>query len=103
MKHSLVFVTASSLEEARKLQEALVKERLAACVKILPGVESCYTWKGKVEKAEEVLLLAETKSALLEKLFARVKELHSYEEPAIAAIPMDGCKGFLKWVDEVTK
>ena len=101
--YSLVFVTAKGPAEARKIQEALVKERLAACAKVLSGIHSCFSWKGKVEKAEESLLIIETKTSLLDRLFKRVRELHSYEVPAISAVPLlKGNSGYLRWIDEAT-
>jgi len=98
-----VLVTAANSGEGDKIQEALVKEKLAACVNLLP-VSSCYSWKGKIEKEKEVLLIAKTKTSLLDKLIARVKELHSYKVPEVIALPIvKGNPGYLKWIGEVTE
>lgn len=102
-KFCIVFVTAKNEEEGKNIQEQLVKEKLAACVNSLP-VESCYTWKGKMERESEVLLIMKTKTSLFEKLAKRVKELHSYDVPEIIALPiLKGSEGYLKWIDEVTE
>jgi len=99
-----VFVTAKDVKEGEKIQSALVKERLAACVKILDNVRSAFTWKGKVEKANEVLLIIETKTSSMDKVLKRIKKLHSYKTPAISAIPIiKGNDEYLAWINEVTK
>ena len=103
MECCLVFVTAKDEEEGEKIKDALIREKLAACVKSAP-VNSTYTWKGKVEKSDEVLLIIETKTPLLEKIFKRIKSLHSYGVPAISAVPLiKGNKEYLKWINEVTE
>ncbi len=99
----VVFITASSREEAAKLAEALVAEKLAACVNRVDGVSSVYWWEGKVEHAVESLLIAKTRGDLVEKLAARVKELHSYTVPEVIALPiLSGNPDYLKWIAEVT-
>lgn len=101
-KHCVVFVTAKK-DEALNVQEKLVKEQLAACVNLVEGVTSSFTWRFKIEKAVESLLIIKTKVALLDKLIKRVKELHSSETPEIIALPIiGGSESYLKWVDEVT-
>ena len=98
----IVLVTAPAAD-AKKLQETLVKEGLAACINLVP-VDSFYTWEGKQERAKELLLVMKTKIALFEELEKRVKELHPYEVPEVLAIPiLKGSSGYLKWIDEVTK
>jgi len=84
----LVFVTSGSREEATRIAEALVGERLAACVSVLPGVRSTYRWRGTIHRDDEVLLIAKTAGARVEAVRARVRALHSYETPEIAAIPI---------------
>ena len=99
----VIFVTVGSEDEAEKIAEGLVEERLAACVSIVPKIRSIYTWKGKVEREEELLLIIKTKEELFERVRDRVKELHSYEVPEIIAIPVtNGLKEYLDWIDEVT-
>jgi len=103
MPNIVVFITASSEDEAAKIARALVQERLAACVNIIKGVRSIYSWQGKVEDSAEALMVAKTKKALFKRLEKRVKELHSYTVPEVIAVPVaDGSGDYLKWLDEVT-
>ena len=91
----VVFVTASSKKEAEKIADGLVDKKLAACVNIVPGVKSIYTWKGKKEKANEVLLVIKTKRVNVKKLMKEVKRLHSYDVPEIISLPIkNGSKEF---------
>jgi len=83
----IVFVTAGSSEEAVRLADMLVDANLAACVQILPQLQSIYRWKGKVEREAEVLLIAKTLSSNFEELERRVREIHSYDTPEIVAVP----------------
>jgi len=98
----LVFVTCASAAEAKRIARALVEERLAACVNILPGaVTSIYRWKGKVESARERLLLIKTSRKRLAKLQAAVKRLHSYDVPEFIALPIAaGSRAYLTWLEE---
>jgi periplasmic divalent cation tolerance protein len=97
----VVLITAPSEEEAVKIATALVDEKLAACVNIVPGLRSIYRWEGKICDEREVLLMAKTKSSVFEKLKDRVRSLHPYTTPEIIAIPVTaGFEGYLKWVDE---
>ena len=86
----LVFVTASSLEEARKLAKGILEHRFAACVNIIPGVESHYWWKGKLEKAGEVTLVIKSSAEQFEALAGYVRKHHSYECPEIVAVRRQG-------------
>ncbi len=98
----VVYVTAPSLDEARVLARALVEERLAACVSLLP-VQSVYRWQGQVEEAGETLLLIKTGRGRLDALAARVCALHSYAVPEIIALPIvAGWPPYLRWIDEET-
>ena len=83
-----VFITAPSNEEASRLAEMLVERKLAACVQILPPMESVYRWQGKVERQEEILLIAKTVDAKFAELEREVKAVHSYETPEIVAVPL---------------
>jgi periplasmic divalent cation tolerance protein len=83
----IVFVTAGSSEEAVRLADMLVDANLAACIQILPQLQSIYRWKGKVEREAEVLLIAKTLSSNFEELERRVREIHSYDTPEIVAVP----------------
>ncbi len=91
------------MTEARKIAKVLVSRKLAACVNILPRVESIYTWKGKAEISREALLTVKSRKSLFGKIEKAVKGLHSYECPEIIALPIaDGSKGYLKWIEEST-
>ncbi|HBB88527.1 MAG TPA: hypothetical protein DC047_13020 [Blastocatellia bacterium] len=83
-----VFITAPSKEEASRLADLLIARNLAACVQILPGVESVYRWQGKVERQPEVLLIAKTLAAKFAELEREVRAVHSYETPEIVAVPL---------------
>lgn len=97
----VVFITAPSEDEAVKIASALVDEKLAACVNIVPGLRSIYRWEGKICDDREVLMVAKTKQSIFEKLEDRVRSLHPYATPEIIAIPVTaGFEGYLKWVDE---
>jgi periplasmic divalent cation tolerance protein len=96
----IVFVTCESKEQAEKIAEALVSEKLAACVNVLPGIRSCYVWEGKMTWAEEVLLLIKTTRGRFGQLQNRVKELHSYEVPEVVSISIDeASQPYLDWID----
>ena len=97
----LVLTTASSQEEARKLANTLVERRLAACVNILPKVDSIYQWKGNVEESQEFLLLIKTVDSAVPRLRDAIQELHSYELPECVVLAIeDGSEAYLKWIDE---
>lgn len=100
----VVFVTASSAEEAQKIGRALVEERLVACINIISPVQSIFHWEGKVSDEREALFMAKTKASLLNDIVVRVKQLHSYTVPEIIAIPIaDGSQDYLNWISEETK
>jgi periplasmic divalent cation tolerance protein len=98
----VVLIAAANREEATRLAEMLVGAQLAACVQILPEMESIYRWQGKIERAEEVLLIAKTARAKFAKLEREVRSLHSYETPEIVAIPVcEGSPSYLEWLARV--
>ena len=84
----VVFMTAASIEEARRIANELVERQLAACVQILPEVESVYRWKDEVQREKEILILAKTTTAQFDGLEKAVRAIHSYETPEIVAVPM---------------
>ena len=84
----VVLLTAGSQEEATRLAEMLVGAHLAACVQILPQMESVYRWKGEVHRAPEFLLLAKTTSACFDELEREVRALHTYDTPEVVALPV---------------
>lgn len=98
----LALVTCGSAAEARRIARAVVEERLAACVNILPGtVTSIYRWKGKIESARERLLLIKTSRKRLAKLQAVVERLHSYDVPEFLVVPIvAGSRAYLAWLGE---
>lgn len=101
---SLVYVTAGSGEEARRIAATLVGERLAACANVLPPIRSVYRWHGEVRDDEEVALLLKTRAALVPRVSARVRELHSYDCPCVVAWPIaDGDPAFLQWIHDETE
>jgi periplasmic divalent cation tolerance protein len=98
------FVTTSSPEEGRKIADALVEERLAACVNVVDNIHSTYRWQGKVEKADESLLVIKTRKDLAESVIARVRQLHSYSVPEIIFLPIiGGSPDYLTWIRESTE
>ena len=99
----VVFMTAANGEEATRLAEMLVGAHLAACVQILPEMESVYRWQGKIERQSEILLLAKTTRAKFAELEREVRALHSYDTPEIIAIPVvDGSPSYLDWLSRAT-
>jgi periplasmic divalent cation tolerance protein len=97
----LILTTAGSEAEARKIAEGLVERRLAACVNIVPRIQSVYRWEGKLEEAEEFLLLIKTSKPREEQVRAAITELHSYELPECIAISIaSGSAEYLKWIEE---
>jgi periplasmic divalent cation tolerance protein len=97
----LVLTTAGSREEAQRIARALVERRLAACVNIVPQIESIYRWKEKIEAADECLLLIKTTSSAFERVRDAIKELHSYELPECICLEIeDGSAEYLKWISD---
>jgi len=98
------FCTCPDADSAARIAQALVEERLAACVNQLPGLRSVYRWQGGIERADEVLLIAKTSAGRLEALTARVRELHPYELPELIAVEVaGGLAAYLDWVAEQTR
>lgn len=99
----IILTTAGSQEEAQKIAHALVERRLAACVNIVPQIESVYRWQGKVETAQEWLLLIKTQAALYERVRDAVKELHSYDLPECVMLDLTaGSQDYLDWIAKNT-
>jgi len=97
----VVFMTATNGEEATRLAEMLVGAHLAACVQILPEVESVYRWQGKIERQSEVLLIAKTTRGKFDDLEREVRALHSYDTPEIVAVPIvTGSAPYLEWLSK---
>lgn len=103
MNEMVVFITASTEEEAAGIARAVVEARLAGCVNIVKGIRSVYRWKGKVEDDSEVLMIVKTQRTLFEQLANKVMEHHSYSVPEIIALPIvEGLENYLKWLREET-
>ena len=100
--YKLVFVTCANHMQAKLIARSVVEKRLAACVSILRSpIESHYRWKGKVEKARELLLLIKTTARKLGSLEREVKRLHSYEVPEFLVLPVvAGSSEYLAWLYE---
>jgi len=101
--YGMVLTTVPSRDEAAKIANILIDEKLAACVQLLP-IESFYVWEGKTQNEAEVLLLAKTRSALFDAAIARIKQVHSYSVPEIVALPFSvGLPDYLRWIDGATQ
>jgi len=97
----VVLTTAGNREEADKIANTLVEGELAACVNIVGPMTSVYRWEGKVEKAEEFLLVIKTWSSAYSDVEEAIKELHSYELPECIALRVEkGSEQYLEWVEE---
>jgi periplasmic divalent cation tolerance protein len=97
----LVLTTASSPEESKKIARVLVESRLAACVNIMPNIESVYRWDGKVEEAQEYLLLIKTTAEAYPAIRDAIHQLHTYEVPECIALSVEeGSEAYLKWIDD---
>lgn len=100
----VVLMTAANGEEAARLADLLIGAHLAACVQILPEMESVYRWEGKIERQAETLLLAKTTRSKFEELEREVRALHSYETPEIIALQIvAGSEPYLEWLTSAVK
>jgi len=101
MEYCLVLCACPAGDGAKSLAEALVQERLAACVNILPGLVSVYSWQGAMESSQEALLLIKTERRAYPTLEARLRELHPYELPEIIALDIErGLPDYLNWISQ---
>lgn len=104
MQLCVVYITAGSKDEAKKLGMALVANRLVACVNIIEQVESLYWWDGNLQEEKEVVLIAKTREALVSDVVKKVKSLHSYSCPCIVSVPVaGGNEEFLEWIRKETR
>jgi periplasmic divalent cation tolerance protein len=104
MSAIFIYVTAPSPAEAKAIADAVVKDRLAACANIIPGMRSIYHWEGKIEEADETVVIFKTRATLFPAVEARVKELHKYSAPCIVALPLEaGSQPYLDWIMAETK
>jgi periplasmic divalent cation tolerance protein len=99
----VVYTTFPTLVEAERVGKALVERRLAACANILPGMVSHYRWQGQVERGEEVVMLIKTRATLAEDVSTALRQMHSYDTPAIVVIPLESVeRTYLGWLLEST-
>lgn len=100
---SVLYSTTDTLESAKTIARALVKEKLVACVHILPKIESIYRWQGKIEEASECVILVKTSDRNVQNVIQKIRSLHPYEVPEILVFPpVGGLKEYLDYVDEET-
>ncbi len=100
----LIFVTCASVKEADHIADILLCKRLASCVSLLPGIKSRFRWKGRIEKAEEVLLTAKTRKSKFAAIDREVRRAHSYDVPEVIALPVIcGSKDYLRWISDSVK
>ena len=96
----VILITTATEEEAHSLAKLLLNQRKAACVNIVPRVDSLFWWQGKLDSAQESLLIIKTIASLLPEIIEMVKRAHSYEVPEIIALPIvGGNEDYLKWMD----
>lgn len=104
MSETITFVTCRDAREGRRIAEALVRERLAACVNLVPGITSLYVWEGKLERSRECLLLIKSRGALSRRLERRVRALHSYQVPEVVSVRIaSGSGDYLRWLRTSTR
>lgn len=99
VKHILILTTCPGSISAKKIAQELVSDRLAACVNIVPGIQSYFSWVGKVDSANEHMLVIKTTLDNYTALEAKIKKLHPYELPEIIAVPIEtGLSAYLDWI-----
>lgn len=101
MKYTVIFITASHEDEAKKIGKTIVEQKIAACVNIVPRIHSIYWWKGKIDESSETLLIVKTVKDNTDKVIELVKQLHSYEVPEVIAIDIaKGNPSYLSWIKD---
>lgn len=102
-KYSIIMTTCSDEESSKKIINALLNKKLAACIQV-QKINSHYVWKGSINVDNELLLFIKTKHSLYREIESCIRENHSYEVPEIIEVPMiDGSESYFKWIDEVCK
>ena len=100
---AIVYTTIDNMHDAKKIARTLTKEKLVACVNIIPKIESVYRWKGKIEEDNECILIAKTIDKNVKKTIQKIKELHTYELPDIIVLPIiGGLKDYLNYIQDET-
>ena len=103
MDYIIILSNTNSMDSAETISTFLVKEKLAACVNIIPKIKSIYSWDNKIEKDEEFLMVIKTKQALFELVKEKIILLHPYEIPEIISIKIDdGTSDYLNWIKNNT-
>ena len=99
-----IYVTTSDQEEATKIAQILVQQRLVACANVLGSTTAIYWWEGKVERCPEVAFILKTRADLLDAIIEKIRNNFSYDCPCIVALPITGGNpNFLDWLDEETR
>jgi len=99
--YQVILITTKNVQEAKKIANLLVNDKLVACVNIIKDVQSLFWWQGKLDNAKEVLLVIKTKKSKFPKIVKAVKLLHSYSVPEIIALPIvEGNKEYLQWIED---
>ena len=100
----VLFITTATIREAKRISRALLNQRKAACVNIVPKVSSLFWWHDKLDSAQESLLIIKTKASQLDEIVRLVRELHSYDIPEIIALPIvGGNQDYLEWIEKEVK
>ena len=100
----VAFITTATADEAKTISQTLLDQRLAACINIVPRVNSQFWWQGKIDSAQENLLIVKTKASRLDEIIKLVKGLHSYDVPEIIALPIiGGNQDYLEWIETEVK
>ena len=101
--YCVVLITIKDVQEAKRIANRLLEEKLIACANIIKDVQSFFWWEGKIDQAQEVMLVLKTKRSLFGKLVKSVKKMHSYNVPEIIALPIvTGYNPYLKWISSST-
>ena len=102
--YSIIYITTSGVEEARKIAKTLLEDKIVACANIIPVMESIYWWEGNLEEDTESVLLVKTRSELVDKVIDRVKEIHTYQTPCALEIQIKkGSEDYLNWLENALK
>ncbi len=100
--YRLVFTTCANQHDAQQLANELVTNKLAACVNLLPKIESIYMWQGKLEQGSESKLIIKTHANKVEEVMTKIKQRHSYDTPEIQVVEVtSGNTDYFNWMDEV--
>ncbi|MEM2136898.1 MAG: divalent-cation tolerance protein CutA [Candidatus Methanomethylicia archaeon] len=103
-EYIVILVTTPNINEAEKIVNTLLEEKMIACANIISGLKSKFWWKNKIEETEETLIIIKTEKRLFNEINEKIKQLHSYTVPEIIAIPIVyGNKAYLEWISECLK